>query len=402
MPDLWGPRGIRIGKEGNNHSVGTSHISRLVERGKMSRKKKGRMVPTTYEVYVPPTPPFPPNATTTMTFDLLVVASSQQRLDLMIFSIGKYLTTTLPLETIAIPATMLRSVFSISCLSVAARFVIKAVPDAILSDRAIPYEVTTAEIPNILNVLAVLYVTSSLPWNQESARSPPISNIYASNITYRAAFNESRKGDTIPRFKIAGQETLLERVFNGEESLVRSIEIIALKYCNIVKKCREIIHPDSFQRARLMLKCPEAQKRIIENSPRHKTIERLNYLDSSRNVLLLVALRHVVQQCVHSGTFARQNRTPCPPYTEILTYSDPLDRTSTKGIEYVSRIRNTLSSRDERKNWKNCSVTQLEISQLEKPRVKMRKSAEEHRVSRLMGLGSSELNVNPVTSWNTV
>ena len=56
--------GIRIEKEGNNHCVGTLHISRSVERGKTSQKKKGRMVPTTYEVYVPPTPPFPANATT--------------------------------------------------------------------------------------------------------------------------------------------------------------------------------------------------------------------------------------------------------------------------------------------------------------------------------------------------
>ena len=36
---------------------------------------------------------------------------------------------------------------------VAARFVIKAVPDAILSDGAISYEFTTARIPNISNVL---------------------------------------------------------------------------------------------------------------------------------------------------------------------------------------------------------------------------------------------------------
>ena len=52
----------------------------------------------------------------TMIFDLLV-ASSRQRLDkLMIFNIGKYLTTTLPLRTMRI---MLCSVFSISCLSYA-------------------------------------------------------------------------------------------------------------------------------------------------------------------------------------------------------------------------------------------------------------------------------------------
>lgn len=37
----------------------------------------------------------------------------------------------------------------------AARFVIKAVPDAILSDRAISHKVITARIPNISNVLVV-------------------------------------------------------------------------------------------------------------------------------------------------------------------------------------------------------------------------------------------------------
>lgn len=35
-------------------------------------------------------------------------------------------------------------------------------------------------------------------------------------------------------------------------------------------------------------------------------------------------------------------------------------------------------------------------------RVKMEKSPTEHRVLRLMGLGSSKINVNPITSWNTV
>lgn len=39
---------------------------------------------------------------TQLHFDLLA-ASSQRRLDLMIFGIGKYLTTTLPMQTIAIP-----------------------------------------------------------------------------------------------------------------------------------------------------------------------------------------------------------------------------------------------------------------------------------------------------------
>lgn len=55
----------------------------------------------------------------TITFDLLV-ALSQRRLDLMIFGIGKYLTSTLPLQTIAI-YRMLLSVFPISCLSYAKR-----------------------------------------------------------------------------------------------------------------------------------------------------------------------------------------------------------------------------------------------------------------------------------------